>query len=134
MLSQEDPLTDTISVLIADDHELTRFSLKLAMQQHGKTELVGIARNGREAVDLVNQYKPDVVVLDLQMPIMDGLSASKYIKSAHPQTKIIAYSSVKDPQMETMLQEAKFDAFCEKETGTQELLSLVMQLGIDGKQ
>ncbi|MER3432658.1 MAG: two-component system response regulator [Leptolyngbya sp. ERB_1_1] len=118
-----------LRVLIVDDHELTRFSLKLALQRQEGIELVGLASDGQEAVEMANRHCPDVIVLDLQMPVMDGLSASTQIKSAHPNIKILAYSSLEDPQTEVMLQTAKVDAFCNKETAVQDLIAIVNQLG-----
>ncbi|MBE9177331.1 response regulator transcription factor [Oculatella sp. LEGE 06141] len=118
-----------LRVLVADDHELVRFSLKLALQKHTNIDLVGLASNGREAVEMVEQYRPDVVILDLQMPIVDGLSASNQIKSQHPHTRIVAYSSVQDPQIEVMIQTAQIDAFCEKGIPVQELIEIVMKQG-----
>lgn len=118
-----------IRVLIVDDHELTRFSLSLALQNQAGVELVGLASNGEEAIEMVKQYRPDVIVLDLQMPVMDGLSASAHIKSLHPNTKILAYSSLEDPQTEVMIQTAKIDAFRKKDTNTSELIALIQLLG-----
>jgi len=118
-----------IRVLIVDDHELTRLSLSLALRSHDDLELVGLASNGQEAIDLVSQQHPDVIILDLQMPVMDGLSASTLIKSAHPKIQIIAYSSLDDPQTEVMTQTAKIDAFCKKDIATLDLIQMVRQLG-----
>ncbi|MBD0347218.1 MAG: response regulator transcription factor [Coleofasciculus sp. Co-bin14] len=126
MLSYQHP---AVRVLVVDDHELTRFSLKLALSSQKNIELVGLASNGKEAIDMVEQYRPDVVILDLQMPVMDGLSASSYIKSIEPNTHIIAYSSVEDPQIEVMSQTAPIDVFCKKDTATNDLINLVQQLG-----
>ena len=78
---------------------------------------------------MVERYHPDVIILDLQMPVLDGLSASTYIKSIEPNIKIIAYSSVDDPQIEVMTQTARIDAFCKKDTATQDLIALVNNLG-----
>lgn len=122
-------MRSALRVLVVDDHELTRFSLKLALQNQSNIELVGLASNGQEAVDLVKHQHPDVIILDLQMPVMDGLSASTHIKSIAPNTQIIAYSSVDDPQTEVMIQTAKIDAFCKKDVATKELLALVKTLG-----
>jgi DNA-binding NarL/FixJ family response regulator len=119
----------TIRVLIVDDHELTRLSLSLALRSQADIELVGLASNGQEAIDLVKQRHPDVIILDLQMPVMDGLSASTQIKSTHPTIQILAYSSLDDPQTEVMIQTAKIDAFCKKDTATLELIEMVRQLG-----
>ena len=117
-----------LRVLVVDDHELTRVSLKHALQQVG-IELVGLASNGKEAVEMANRYLPDVIVIDLQMPVMDGLSASTQIKIDHPNIKILAYSSLEDPQTEVMLQTAKVDAFCKKDVAFDELLKVINRLG-----
>lgn len=118
-----------LRVLVVDDHELTRFSLKLALQSQADIELVGLASNGREAVEMATRYSPDVIVLDLQMPVLDGLSASTEIKTLYPNTRILAYSSLEDPQTEVMLQTAKVDAFCKKDTAIKELIAMINKLG-----
>jgi DNA-binding NarL/FixJ family response regulator len=126
MLSCQHP---TLRVLVVDDHELTRFSLKLALSSQRNIELVGLASNGKEAIEMVERHHPDVIILDLQMPVMDGLSASTHIKSIEPNTQIIAYTSVDDPQIEVMSQTAPIDVFCKKDTATMDLINLVKQLG-----
>jgi two-component system vancomycin resistance associated response regulator VraR len=117
-----------VRVLVVDDHELTRFSLSLALRSQKDLEMVGLASNGKEAIDLVQRHQPDVVILDLQMPVMDGLSASTHIKAIHPEIQIIAYSSLEDPQTEVMIQTAQVDAFCKKDTATNDLIDLVRRL------
>jgi two-component system vancomycin resistance associated response regulator VraR len=126
MLSCQHPI---LRVLVVDDHELTRFSLKLALSSQRNIELVGLASNGKEAIEMVERHHPDVIILDLQMPVMDGLSASTHIKSIEPNTQIIAYTSVDDPQIEVMSQTAPIDVFCKKDTATMDLINLVKQLG-----
>lgn len=117
-----------VRVLVVDDHELTRFSLSLALRSQRDIELVGLASNGMEAIALAKQHHPDVIILDLQMPVLDGLSASTQIKATHPEIQILAYSSLDDPQTEVMVQTANVDAFCTKDTATHDLISLVRQL------
>lgn len=131
MLSCPNPILQKpiLRVLVVDDHELTRFSLKLALQSQRNIELVGLASNGKEAIEMVERHHPDVIILDLQMPVMDGLSASNHIKNMQPNTQIIAYSSVDDPQVEVMSQTARIDAFCKKDTATHDLIALVKEMG-----
>ena len=118
-----------LRVLVVDDHELTRFSLKLALSSQENIELVGLASNGQEAVEMVARHHPDVIILDLQMPVMDGWSASVHIKHIRPNTKIIAYSSQEDPKLIDISTTKSLDAFCKKETATLELIKLVKELG-----
>lgn len=122
--------SSTLRVLVVDDHELTRLSLKFALSSQKNIELVGLASNGQEAIEMVENHHPDVVILDLQMPVMDGWSASNYIKSISPQAQIIAYSAVEQPQATAMSPLTNVDAFCSKETATHELIELVQELGL----
>lgn len=122
----------TLKVLVVDDHELTRLTLKLALSNQKNIELVGLASNGKEAVEMVRHHHPDVIILDLQMPVMDGWSASNHIKKMEPQTQIIAYSAVEEAQAASTHPRANVDAFCRKDTTTKELIALVNQLGERG--
>jgi DNA-binding NarL/FixJ family response regulator len=126
MLSCE---SSTLRVLVVDDHELTRLTLQLALACQANIQVVGLASNGKEAIEMVKRYQPDVIVLDLQMPVMDGWSASSQIKTIAPNTQIIAYSSVEDPKFQELREMGKLDAFCRKDVPTTELIALVKQLG-----
>lgn len=126
MLSYYDQ--SSVRVLVVDDHELTRLSLKLALSSQKNIQLVGLASNGQEAIKMVESHHPDVIILDLHMPVMDGWSASSHIKSIEPQTQIIAYSAMEEKQAIALQQKSSFDAFCSKETATQELVELVNEL------
>lgn len=126
MLSYYNP--SSVRVLVVDDHELTRLSLKLALSGQKNIQLVGLASNGQEAIKMVESHHPDVIILDLHMPVMDGWSASNYIKSIDPQTQIIAYSAMEERQAIALQQKTNFDAFCSKETATHELIDLVNEL------
>ncbi|AFY44640.1 response regulator transcription factor [Nostoc sp. PCC 7107] len=126
MLSCE---SSALRVLVVDDHELTRLTLKLAFSCQENIQVVGLASNGQEAIEMVKRYLPDVIVLDLQMPIMDGWSASSQIKAFSPHTQILAYSSVEDANSPRARGMANFDDFCKKDVSTTELIALVRQLG-----
>ncbi len=118
-----------LRVLVADDHELTRFSLKLALKSHLGIELVAIATNGLEAIRYAMEYNPDVVILDLQMPVLDGMTAASEIKSLCPGVQILAYSSLEDTRVDQLLRESVIDSICRKDTATSEIIARVKVLG-----
>ncbi|HYW19569.1 MAG TPA: response regulator transcription factor [Nodularia sp. (in: cyanobacteria)] len=126
MLSCE---STTLRVLVVDDHELTRLTLQLAFAAQENLHVVGLACNGQEAIEIVKSCQPDVVVLDLQMPVMDGWSASSQIKAISPHTQILAYSSVEDANFLGSQTIPNFDCFCQKDVPTTQLIALVRQLG-----
>lgn len=126
MLSCE---SSTLRVLVVDDHELTRLTLKLAFSCQENIQVVGLASNGQEAIEMVKCCHPDVIVLDLQMPVMDGWSASSHIKAISPNTQILGYSSVEDTHIQETKAMPSFDNVCKKDVPTTELIALVRQLG-----
>jgi DNA-binding NarL/FixJ family response regulator len=126
MLSCE---SSTLRVLVVDDHELTRLTLQLAFSCQENIQVVGLASNGQEAIEIVKRCHPDVIVLDLQMPVMDGWSASGYIKAIAPQTQILAYTSVEDAHVRETKTMSSFDEVCKKDVSTTELIALVRHLG-----
>ena len=121
--------TSDIRVLIVDDHELTRLTLKLTFSHQENIQLVGVGTNGKEAIELVKEFHPDVIILDLQMPVVDGWNASCQIKAISPQTQIIAYSSMENNKFSDSKAIGKWDAYCQKDVPTRELIALVKQLG-----
>ena len=75
---------DLIKVLIADDHELTSLVLKTLISQQPHRQVVGIAVNGQQAIALAKIYQPDVIILDVRMPVLNGHSAAIQIKQFDP--------------------------------------------------
>ena len=82
-----------IKVLLADDQELIRQSLSFVMSRQEDIEMVGTAANGREALELVEEKQPDVVLLDIRMPEMDGVECTRRIKQEFPGIKV-SYQNV----------------------------------------
>jgi DNA-binding NarL/FixJ family response regulator len=125
----------TLRVLVVDDHELTRMTLQMVLSCQKNMQVVGLATNGQEAVDMVKRHRPDVIVLDLQMPVMDGWTASGKIKEIAPKTQIIAYSSVEDAKIHSVSDNTgRWDVFCKKDVPTTELIALVRELGNGNNQ
>ncbi len=88
-------MTDTqkIKVLIVDDHQVVRQGLRTFLELHDEVQVVGEAADGVMAVDMVRQLEPDVVLMDLVMPRLDGIAATRQVKERNPHTKVIALTS-----------------------------------------
>jgi len=87
-----------ITILLADDHADFRKSLKLLVEADGDILIVGEAKNGRETVRLTMSLHPDVVVMDIAMPLLNGLQATRQIMETSPATKVLILSARSDPE------------------------------------
>ena len=88
-----------IRVLLADDHKLVRDGLRLLLQRAEEIELVGEARDGQQAIDLAEQQKPDVVLMDVAMPGMNGLRAVELVRALVPDVHIVVLSMYSDEKL-----------------------------------
>ncbi len=84
--------TDLIRILVADDHTIVRQGLSRLLEEQADLKVIGQATNGRRAVDLAKELKPDVVIMDIAMPRMNGIEAAKRISKHLPKTKILILS------------------------------------------
>ena len=91
-------MSERISVLIADDHPVVRQGLRTFLELQEDMEIVGEAAGGEEAVALVQELLPDVVLMDLVMPGVDGVEATRRIRDVSPATKVIALTSFTDDE------------------------------------
>src|SRR5947208_397421 len=85
-----------IKVLIADDHPVFREGLKLLLETSGEIKIVGEAENGRQAVQLAKTLRPDVAILDVAMPLLNGLEAARQIVRDLPETRVLILSSYRN--------------------------------------
>ena len=92
-------LPQTIRVMLVDDHNVVRSGLATFLRAYDDLELVGEAKNGAEAVSLCRQRIPDVVLMDLMMPEMDGSAATRAILAERPEIKVIAMTSFEDQEL-----------------------------------
>jgi NarL family two-component system response regulator LiaR len=88
-----------IQVMLVDDHNVVRSGLTAFLRAHSDLELMGEAKNGLEALNLCHQKKPDVILMDLMMPVMDGIAATQAILAEYPDIKIIAMTSFEEEEL-----------------------------------
>ena len=89
----------TIKVMLVDDHNVVRSGLATFLKAYDDLQLVGEAKNGREAVHLCREKRPDVILMDLMMPEMDGIAATRAILAGCPEIKIIAMTSFEEEEL-----------------------------------
>ena len=85
-----------IRVLLAEDHAVVRAGLAQLLDRAGDIEVVGAAADGAEAVVLADDHAPDVILMDLSMPVMDGIEATKRILEADPEARVVVLTSLTD--------------------------------------
>lgn len=84
----------SIRIIVADDHSVVRQGLHMFLGLEPDIEIVGEARDGQQAVDLARKLRPDVVLMDILMPVMDGVEATRIIRKELPETEVVALTSV----------------------------------------
>jgi DNA-binding NarL/FixJ family response regulator len=89
-------MPETISILIADDHPMFRFGMRARLSAEANLAVIGEAGTGEEAVALVGQLAPDVVLMDLNLPGMNGIEATRVIREAHPQVAVLVVTMFDD--------------------------------------
>jgi len=85
-----------VRVVIADDHGIVRDGVRMRLELFPDIEVVGEARNGKEAIEVVRQTEPDVVLMDVRMPGVDGIEATKEIRTSYPDTAVVVLSTYDD--------------------------------------
>lgn len=112
-------------VLLVDDHEIVRFGLSSLLEKHCEYDIVGQAEDGLEAVQLAQTLAPDVIVMDVNMPNMNGIEATRTIKKQSPDTRIIVLSMHKRTQYVLDMLEAGANAYVLKTKAIQQLIPAI---------
>lgn len=122
-------MSDRIRVLIADDHIIVRSGLRLLLETEPDIDVVGEASEGREALNLVEKHLPDVVLMDIAMPGMDGLEATRRIKASWPQIQVLVLTMHRSDEYFFEMLKAGASGYILKGAETSDLIHAVRVVG-----
>lgn len=121
-------MSNLIRVIVTDDHSIVRKGIKATLELIPDIELVGEAANGREAVEKAAELKPDVVLMDLVMPLMDGIEAIQKIKTQHPDIRILVLTTFAGEDKVFPAIKAGASGYQLKDSGPEELIAAIRQV------
>ncbi|RJQ42497.1 MAG: DNA-binding response regulator [Nitrospiraceae bacterium] len=121
----------TTSILIADDHKIVRDGLRTMLSKYPEIEVVGEAEDGRTTVRLVNQLSPDIVIMDIAMPDLNGIEATRQIIAEKPGVKVIALSMHSDKRYISAMFKAGASGFLQKHCAFQEMMTAIQTIKED---
>jgi DNA-binding NarL/FixJ family response regulator len=122
---QDTAQPERIRIIIAEDHAVVREGTRQLLEREPDLEVVGEAADGAQAVALVEQFRPDVAIMDISMPVMTGIEATKRIKASHPATAILILSAYDDDQYVFALLAAGAAGYLLKDVPSAELVRAV---------
>ncbi len=114
-----------ISVLIVDDHQVVRIGLQQLLELDGGVTVVGVAGDGTQAIAMVAKHRPDLVLMDISMPVMDGIEATRRIKALQPSACVVVLSSYGDEAHVTRAVEAGADGYLLKHSDPRQLVQAI---------
>ncbi len=117
-----------IKVLVVDDHDLVRSGVKKLLSEQKGIEVVGDANSGEAAVKAVHDLKPDVILMDVKMPGIGGLGATRKIMQSHPEVKIIIVTACGEEPFPTRLLQAGALGYLTKGTGVEEMVTAIRKV------
>lgn len=117
-----------IKVLIVDDHALVRMGIRRLLEDLPDVDVVADAESGEQALTLVKSHKPDVVLLDMKMPGIDGWEVTRRLKKSHPQVKVIAVTAMCTEPMPTRVLQLGAMGYLTKESGAEEMAAAIRKV------
>jgi CheY-like chemotaxis protein len=121
----EAPQGTVVSLLLVDDHAMVRQGLRAILDSYANVHVVGEACNGQEAVELTDQLKPSVVVMDINMPVMNGIEATKHIKIRHPHIIVVGLSVNANGENQHAMKRAGASILLTKEAAAEQLYTSI---------
>ena len=121
-----------ITVLLAEDHAVVRQGLSALLNADGHFKMAGEAMTGREAVDMAKTLRPDVILMDIAMPVLNGLEATRQILAANPAAKVVILSAHSDDEYIERMSEAGVAGFLEKQTSAEVLTKAIREVAKGG--
>src|SRR5678815_256856 len=121
-------LTGVVRILLADDHTVMRAGLRLLLERHENFEVIGEAADGREAVEIASRQKPDVVVMDVAMPHLNGVEAARQILSRNPEIAIVMLSMHSDESYVLRSLKAGARAYLLKDSAEADLIAAIQAI------
>jgi NarL family two-component system response regulator LiaR len=116
-----------VRILLADDHLLFAESLMALLSEDDRVEVVGIAQNGAEAVELAVELEPDVILMDLMMPMMDGLEATREIRKRGLKSQVLILTGTDAPMSSEEAAKAGASGYLRKEQSIEDLRSVLFE-------
>src|SRR5665647_2711407 len=116
---------ETIKVVLAEDHALMRAGTRHILEQYPDFQVVGEAEDGQQAVELIKNLKPDIAILDIRMPKLNGIEVVRYVKSLSPNTKTLMLTAYDDDEYILALMEAVASGYLLKTAHEKELVDSV---------
>lgn len=114
-----------INIILADDHEIVRNGIKMLLESENDIKVIGEAADGQETIDMISQIVPDVLIVDIRMPIYNGLEVTEQIKKTHPQVKILVLTMHDDSEYILKSVQVGADGYLLKDTGKQEFIKAI---------
>ncbi|MEP0805382.1 MAG: response regulator transcription factor [Chloroflexota bacterium] len=115
----------TIRLLLVDDHEVVRSGLRMLLENEADMEIVGEANTGRQALELVQALKPNVVIMDITLPDLSGIEVTRRIKAAHPETAVVALTIHEDQQYFFEMLQAGAAGYVPKRAAPDDLIAAI---------
>lgn len=122
----------TNNILIVEDDSFTRYTLEFDLKSYKELNILGALKNGQEAVDYIKKITPDTILMDIDMPVMNGIKATNFIKEYNPEIKIIILTSYTEKSKVLRAFSSGANAYCVKNIKAEELLNVINIINNDG--